>query len=78
MEQFDTYELIETLKKHRLLICQYRWESSAKSNERESYLADVEKTIFEVFEKDEAEKIYKLISVNAEVLITFILTNALY
>ena len=39
---------------------------------------DVEKTIFEVFEKDEAEKIYKLISVNAEVLITFILTNALY
>lgn len=52
MEQFDTYELIETLKKHRLLICQYRWEVSAKSNERESYLADVEKTIFEVFEKD--------------------------
>ena len=51
MEQFDTYELIETLKKHRLLICQYRWEASAKSNERESYLADVEKTIFEVFEK---------------------------
>lgn len=78
MEQFDTYELIETLKNHRLLICQYRWEASAKSNERESYLADVEKTIFEVFEKDEAEKIYKLISVNAEVLITFILTNALY
>lgn len=78
MEQFDTYELIETLKKHRLLICQYRWEASAKSNERESYLVDVEKTIFEVFEKDEAEKIYKLISVNAEVLITFILTNALY
>lgn len=78
MEQFDTYELIETLKKHRLLICQYRWEVSAKSNERGSYLADVEKTIFEVFEKDEAEKIYKLISVNAEVLITFILTNALY
>ena len=46
MEQFDTYELIETLKKHRLLICQYRWEASAKSNERESYLADVEKNHF--------------------------------
>ena len=51
MEQFDTYELIETLKKHRLLICQYRWEASAKSNERESYLADVEKTILKYLKR---------------------------
>ena len=49
MEQFDTYELIETLKS-TVSLSANRWEASAKSNERESYLADVENH-FEVFEK---------------------------
>lgn len=76
--KFDSDELVETLKKHGLLICQYRWETPLEPNERESYLADVKKTIFEVFEKEEAEKIYELVRINAEVLITFILVHALY
>lgn len=75
--EFDTNELIETLKKHGGLICQYRLEAPLEPNARESYLADVKESIFEKFEKDEAEKIYKLVSTNAEVLITFILMHAL-
>lgn len=75
--EFDTDELIETLKKHGGLICQYRWEAPLESNARENYLAGVKESIFEQFEKDEAEKIYKLVSINAEVLVTFVLMHAL-
>jgi hypothetical protein len=76
--KFDTYELIETLKKNRRQICQYRWETPLEPNARESYLADCKNSIFEQFEKDEAEKVYELVSCDGEVLITFILMHALY
>ena len=76
--KFDTYELIDCLKKNRRQICQMRWETPLEPNARNSYLADVKKTIFEQFEKDEAEKVYELVSCDGEVLITFILMHALY
>lgn len=78
-KNFDTYELLDTLKKYRREICQYRWEKPLEPNARETYLADVEKSIFEqVKEKDEAERMYELVRCDGEVLITFIMLHALY
>lgn len=76
--KLDTHELIESLKKHRRIICKYRWEAPLEPNANRSYLADVKESIFKEFEKDEAEKIYELVSADAEVLITFILMHALW
>ena len=76
--KYNRDEILDTLKKNRRQICQYRWEAPLEPNARNSYLAEVQKSIFEQFEKDEAEKIYELVSCDGEALLTFVLMHALY